>query len=225
MKVLIIIPAYNASRSIADVIRKTLTAMQAAGYAYQVMVVDDGSKDDTGSRAAGFGIRTVRHVRNLGKGAALKTGFAAALLEAYDWIVTLDADLQHNPEHIGPMLDMAVKGHFDIVIGSRRFEPARMSLARRFSNTTTTWLISKRIGQRIKDSQSGFRVIRTAILAGVTLTTNRYETESEFLMQTGRHARIGAFPIDTVYGDETSHIRHWLDTWRFVRMYCRFLRK
>lgn len=220
MTVLVCIPAYNAGPTIAEVIRQIQVAMQST-YSFQILVVDDGSTDETVRAAAQPSVRVTVHQNNLGKGRALQTAFDVAVREGFEWVVTIDADLQHDPFLIPRLIETAIRKDCDIVIGSRSFDRRRMSPARIFSNTTTSWLISRRIGQRIEDSQSGFRVIRTTLLPRISLRSSRFATESELLIKAGRiGARIGSFPIQTVYGNETSHIRHVADTFRFIRMYC-----
>ncbi len=220
MKTLILIPAYNAGRWLNQLIERMPPDVDRT----DILIVDDGSTDDTLPIAQRCGVSVTSHGRNLGKGAALKTGFDIGRSRGYDTIVTLDADLQHPPELI-PSLVHAIKlGKADLIIGARHRHGTTMSIARRISNALTSALVSWRVGQKIPDSQSGFRAIRSGILKEIQLTTSRYETETELLIKAAdRGFRIGHVPIPTIYAGETSSIRHVVDTCRFIRLFIKLL--
>jgi glycosyltransferase involved in cell wall biosynthesis len=189
-----------------------------------VVVVDDGSTDATGREARAEGAEVIAHGANRGKGAALATGFAWALARGFDWVVTLDADLQHLPEEIPHLLDRARAGNADVVVGCRMSEADTMPWLRYWTNRTTSLFVSLFARRRIHDSQSGFRLVRCEVLRKVRLTTRRFETESELLIETGRHGfAIAEVPISTVYGQEVSKIDKMGDTLRFVRLLLRYL--
>lgn len=220
MKTLILIPAFNAGPWLSRLIETIPPDFDRT----DILVVDDGSTDATLHTAQQHGVSTISHGHNLGKGAALKTGFTAGLSKGYDIIVTLDADLQHPPEHIPSLLQPIKKNEADLMIGARNRQGTSMSLARRLSNTLTSKLISWRVGQKIPDSQSGFRAIRSEILKEIQLTTSRYETETELLIKVADSGfRIGHVPIPTIYAGEASGIRHFVDTYRFIRIFIRLL--
>jgi glycosyltransferase involved in cell wall biosynthesis len=161
---------------------------------------------------------------NRGKGAALKTGFQEALIRGFDAIVMLDADGQHDPTLIPRLVQKAEESDADIVIGSRMGNVGQMPWLRQATNRTTSRLVSFLARQRIEDSQSGFRLIRTRRLPELHLTTDRYDTESEMLIQAGRKGLvIRSTPIPSVYGSEESRIRPMADTGRFIRLFFRFL--
>ncbi len=217
---LILVPVYNGARSIRRVTDSIRAALQESSIPFSLLVVNDGSTDSTERFLSENRIHYISHTRNQGKGAALKTGFRYALDNGYTLIATIDADGQHDPRFLPEMIRKATEENFDLVIGTRKKEPKKMSPARIFSNTLTSWLISLRTGCRIPDSQSGFRIIRAESLKAITLNTNRYETESEILIRGGKKKwRFGFVQVSTIYADETSHIRHFLDTWRFIKMY------
>jgi glycosyltransferase involved in cell wall biosynthesis len=129
-----IIPAYNSEKTIGTLLEKVLK------FVNDVVVIDDGSVDRTVDIASGFGVNVIRHGRNFGKGRALKTGFEFAKSKNYDAVLTLDSDLQHNPEEIPKFFEKYADG-FDIVIGNRMKNLKGMPIERIFSNKTTSLLI------------------------------------------------------------------------------------
>ncbi|MAE70349.1 MAG: glycosyl transferase family 2 [Gemmatimonadetes bacterium] len=207
-RILTIIPAYQAAPTLARV---------AAACPAPVLVVDDGSTDDTGAVARAAGCELISHPINRGKGAALRTAFAHAIAVGFDGVITLDADGQHDPAQIPLFHDAAAVGDYDLVVGER---PRKgMPAKRRTSNTLTSLILSWRTGQCIEDSQCGFRFIRGEILRAVELSTVEFQCESELLIRAARAGfRIGSVPIRTIYAGERSHIRDVRDTWNFVRL-------
>jgi len=204
MKILALIPAYNEEERIGKVVNKTLKYCD-------VIVIDDGSMDDTGKRAEEKGAFVIKHEKNRGKGDALITGFNYALKNNYDIIITLDADGQHDPSEIPNFLKKIDK--YDIIIGARDFK--EMPFPRRISNTITTFLLSLRTHQSIGDSQSGYRLIKTDVLRGLDFKTERFILESELLVRA--KCRIGNVRIKTIYAGEKSHINNLRDTIKFIK--------
>jgi glycosyltransferase involved in cell wall biosynthesis len=153
VKVMGLIPALDAGDTVG------LVAAGALKYLDKVVVVDDGSSDDTAANARAAGATVISHSRNLGKGAALKTGFEYALGRGYDAVVTLDADTQHDPDEIPALLKEAEKGA-GIVIGARLGDKEKVPPARYYTNMVGVAAISWRAKNRLLDSQSGFRLYR-----------------------------------------------------------------
>jgi glycosyltransferase involved in cell wall biosynthesis len=219
-RILVIIPALNAESTLGNLIQKIRSHLIAPPYACDILVVDDGSSDKTVTIASENKTTSVSHKTNLGKGEALKTGFQFAVTHEYDTMVTIDADLQHDPAILADMLNFYLDGSYDMVVGSRSFDIKKMPFLRILSNRITSGLMSFRTGLPIPDSQSGYRIIRTEAVKDLKLKTSRYELESEMLIKMAqKKVRMGLFPITTIYGSEKSHIRHFRDTLRFIKMY------
>lgn len=218
--VTVVIPAYNAAARVGDVVSGVLRVLPDA----HVLVVDDGSRDDTATRALNAGAAVASHEQNLGKGAALATGLAAAQALAPRFIVTMDADGQHPAESLPALLQPLRQGVADVVIGARRRE-GRMPLHRRLSNCLSSALVTRAVGTLVPDSQSGFRALTPAVAAAVLPHGRRYEFETEFLFQAAaRGFRLAAVPVPTVYNGSVSYFRHVADTWRLARVFLRHWR-
>ena len=218
MNVVAVIPAKDAQSTIASVV----TAIRDAVPGIRVLVVDDGSTDATGETARAAGAHVVRHPVNQGKGAALQTGFDEALRLGADQVIAMDADGQHDPAYARGLLDALQSA--DMVIGSRERDRTGMPWLRRKTNDVTTWWVSKLAGQRIPDSQSGYRAFRANVLQAVRPKSTRFEYESEFLIAAARQGfRIGQAPIPTLYNAPGSHINPVHDTIRFIRLVLRHL--
>ncbi len=215
-----LIPAYNEGIHIAPVVRGVRKHLP------DVVVVDDGSQDDTADRAEESGAHVIRHAQNRGKSGALQSGFDHALAQGYDAVVALDADGQHDPAELPRFVEALSAGGADIVLGSRMAHPEGMPWLRHWTNRTTSVILSRLAGQDVLDSQSGYKAIRTEVLRHVRPTREGFDGESEFLVVASRLGyRIAHVPISTIYGDETSSISPAWDTWRFVRLCLSFILK
>ena len=218
MSLAILIPAYNAAASLPGVLDGVRRYMAPE----DVLVVDDGSSDGTQKAAERAGVHVLSHSVNRGKGAALKTGFAWAVDRGYEAVITLDADGQHDPKSVPDFVRRWKEAEADLVIGSRMADRRGMPVERVCSNALTSWVISHRAGQRIEDSQSGYRLIAMEVLRQVSLETDGYEMESELLIKAARLGfRIVSVPIRTVYADEESFIHPLRDTGRFIALVWR----
>lgn len=161
-RVLVIIPAYNEEKSIGRVIDK----IQKTAPGVDIVVVDDGSCDNTVKIVRKKGIRVLAHPINLGPGAATQTGYKYALNYSYDFVIQLDADGQHEPGYINDLLSVLQSDSADMVIGSRFLgtQGYRPSWIRRVGMKILAVIISLVIGQRITDSSSGFRALRKEVV-------------------------------------------------------------
>lgn len=210
----LVIPAYNAAGSL----KLLLGRLKPYAASEHIYVVDDGSTDDTASVAKASGAGLLQHAGNRGKGAALRTGFNYLLRNRrYDAVLTIDADLQHDPADIPAFLREWEKREFQVLVGARRKIGSGMPVHRMFSNVLTSFLVSARTGRIMKDSQSGFRLISTDVLSSVTAESDGFEAETEFLIRAAlKGFRIGFVPIATIYGTAGSHMTHWHTTKRFL---------
>ena len=208
-----IIPALNAEKTLPRVVEQT------RAYLEPVLVIDDGSRDRTGDVARAAGATVLRHDVNRGKGGALKTGFAWALENGYDGVITLDADGQHLPSEIPKFIRERESGGADLIIGGRAHLFGQMLPRRRTANRFSAWCIAKCSGVRITDSQSGFRYYSRKLISGMKLRTDGFDMESEVLVRAGRRGfRIVTIPIDLgfVDGVSTSHYKPLMDTMRIA---------
>lgn len=195
-----LIPAYQEGPRIAAVVT-------AAAQHLPVVVVDDGSTDDTAERADAAGATVIRQVPNQGKGAALREGFRHALELGVEAVVTLDADGQHDPAEIPRFLVAFEATRCALIIGRRDFR--RMPPVRRLSNTIGRLILSAAVGRPIPDNQSGYRLIGPRLMAAVLESQ-----EDGFAFEVEMIARCIAMdlpmswvPIRTIYAGEPSHIR------------------
>lgn len=209
--ILALIPAYNEGYHIAEVVR------QAHAY-LPVLVIDDGSQDNTSAQAESAGAEVFRQIPNQGKGAALMNGFRMALQRGYHAIVMLDADGQHDPTEIPRFLQLFEDIHPDLIIGQRDFRG--MPRFRRTTNTFGTWVFSWAVGQYIPDNQSGYRLLsRRMMEATLESRETNFEFEVEMIVACiQQHYRLAWVPIRTIYGDEKSHIRPLRHGYHFMRM-------
>ena len=211
-RVCVVIPSYHVER----VIGSLLVQLRAQGI--DAVVVDDGSADRTGAVAAAGGAAVITHPANFGKGRSLRDGFTWASSRGYEAIVAMDADGQHLPSDLPTLLRALEQEGVGLVVGNRMGNPHSMPWLRRLTNHLMSRWISHLCGQWIPDSQCGFRAIRRTVLERITLTTDRYEIESELLIQAARAGcRIVSVPITTVYREERSRIHPIADTLRFFR--------
>ncbi len=214
-RVTVVIPCYDAGHRLGPVVRG------ARVHGLPVVVVDDGSTDGSGELAKEAGADVVlRHPRNQGKGAALRTGFRYALQQGADAVLTIDADGQHDPAEIPLLLSAHTQAPTALVIGVRSFSPEDMPTRSRIGNRISTFWIGLYAGQRYADTQSGFRVYPRAIAALPSLRTSRFDTEAELLLTA---AKLGLalveVPVRTIYDDDRiTHFHGLKDTLRVMRL-------
>jgi dolichol-phosphate mannosyltransferase len=217
-KILIIVPAYNAARHLPELVSKILISHPRN----DLLIINDGSTDQTAEILRDLNCRSLSFSYNQGKGEALKQGFRVAVKENYDAVLTLDADLQHLPGQINSFLARYHTG--DILIGTRIINPAVMPAGRILTNSMSSIIISIFNGRRIRDSQCGFRLVKKEVLSRLRLTSSKYDTESELLLQGGYLGfKAAEVPVDTIYKSTRSFINPLADTMRFIRLAWRRL--
>lgn len=213
----VLIPAYLEEKRIHSVVRDALRHVQP------VIVIDDGSSDRTAAEAAAAGALVIRHEKNLGKGAALNTGFAYALREKFAWVITMDADGQHAPEDIPRFIAEHRRTGAPALVGDRMAFPRGMPLARKITNILMSRCLSRRMGQRVPDTQCGYRLYAAGVLPYLAAESGCYAAESETLLRlAARKVKIDSVPVKVIYRDEKSKIRPFRDTIRFFAMLWSF---
>ena len=217
---LVILPAWNESAHIGTLV----AALREMGL--DVLVVDDGSTDDTAERAREAGAQVMQNEKNLGKGKSLAAGYRHAAAEGYDAVVTLDADGQHDPGDVPRFLDVYNRTGIPVLVGNRMHDRGRMPRIRRVTNRVMSRVLNRHMSQYVPDTQNGFRLYQTDVVMMVIPETKGFAAESEILLKLDEIGiRMGAVPVAAVYGDEKSHIRPLHDTRHFLRMLSRFLRR
>ncbi len=214
-KIAALIPAFREGRHIGEVVQRVLALLNT------VLVVDDGSPDDTARAAREAGAEVIVHEKNAGKGAAIKTGFKVLMERGFDYVIILDGDGQHLPEEIGRFVT-AARGGWELYVGNRMQETKRMPLVRKLTNVFMSWGISRLCRQPIPDTQCGFRMVHRTLIPSLFCESNAYDYETEMLLIAARKGcRIGNVPVSTVYADETSKIHPLRDGLRFLRLLTR----
>ena len=214
----VVIPAYNEAATVRAI------AARALKICAQVIVVDDGSVDDTARTLDGLSVQLLRNDTNQGKAASLWRGIEAALALGVERVVTLDADGQHAPEDVPVLIAAAVKNPDRIVIGARLADRAAIPKGRYIANRIAAFWVSWACGQFLEDSQSGFRVYPAGLFRKLTVPHGRARSfvfESEILIEAARLGyRCSMAPIAATYppGMRASHFRPVLDIVRITRM-------
>jgi glycosyltransferase involved in cell wall biosynthesis len=189
----VVIPARNESKNIAAVL------LVVKKYSEKVVVVDDGSSDATAEKAEKAGVEVLRHIINMGKGAALKTGCDYAVEHGAERIVVMDADGQHDPAEIPKFLSALDSA--EIALGVRKLN-YRMPLVFRVGNWFINKLTGILFGVKINDTQCGFRAFTRQAYRKVRWNALDYSMESEMIANVGRkHINYSEIPIQTIYAD------------------------
>lgn len=216
----VLIPSYNEARTIGSII------MELIAKGLTVYVVDDGSSDDTANIAHAEGAVVVKHKKNMGKGASLREGFRHIIKKGFDAVIIMDGDGQHLVADIGNFIEKMEETNADIVIGNRMLDVSSMPEERKHTNRFMSGLISMLSGQRIPDSQSGYRLIKREVLEKINLESSNYEIESEMIIRSSRAGfKIESVPIKTIYKDETSKVNPVVDTLRFIAFVIKIMFK
>ena len=197
-KIAACIPAFNEEGTIAKVL------VRASHHVDELVVVDDGSEDDTGAIAEKLGALVIRHRQNLGKGIALRDCFDWAKKNNVDVVVTLDADGQHDPNEIPSVVRPVLAGDADIAIGYRSSRPPGMTRPRRVAQKTLDALTGVKDSGALVDSQSGFRAYSKRAVASLEVSEWGMGVESEILLNAKKTGlKICQVPIHMEYAAET----------------------
>ena len=223
-----VIPAYQDEKHIGEIVRRTRERLD------HVLVVDDGSSDHTAQRAREAGAEVIVHDQNRGKGEAIKTGLERWLAAAgpsgggldreVTWVSLLDSDGQHLPEEIDRFMAAAVSAtQPTFFIGNRMSNLTGMPFIRRVVNRYMSKRISRLCGQKIPDTQCGFRMLNRQLIPELLGGGDRFDYETEVLIIASRKGyEIESVPITTVYSDQVSKIRPLRDAIRFFKLMWRY---
>jgi glycosyltransferase involved in cell wall biosynthesis len=209
-----LIPAYRGAASVGAVVAGTRAQVA------HVIVVDDGSGDETAARAADAGAEVLRHPTNLGKGAAILTGLRALGATGIGRTITLDVDGQHLPEEIPRLLAASDADPQAIIVGVRQKAGQEIAAANRFGNWIADRLLRAIAGRPLPDTQSGFRVYPVAATLALGAQGSRYDFETEVLIRAARRGiDVVGVPVRVYYppvAERVSHFRPWRDTLRII---------
>jgi len=204
-KIIAGIPAYNEGKYIGSLI------LRIRKYADIVIVVDDGSNDNTSETAGLAGAEVFRHETRKGKGAAVQTIFAEAKKREPDVLVLLDADFQHNPDEVPSVIKPILNG-YDLSIGSRTAQSDKTPRFRRIGQKVLLFLSRFISKSRVTDSESGFRAFSKKAISEMQLTESGFAVETEMLAKaTERNLKITEVPISNIYtgdGSTLNPVRH-----------------
>lgn len=197
MKTVAIIPAFNEYQRLQTVLR------DVALYVDHIVVIDDGSQEELSAQLpAHLNVTVLRHIINLGKGAALKTGTIWAIHHQYEAAVFIDADGQHDPHEIPKLLEPISTTNADIVFGVRKFH-GRMPMVARFGNMFLTRAMQLLYRVHVDDTQSGYRALRLSSFEKISWFSARYAVETEMIVNVGKHnVPFAQVPIATIYLDK-----------------------
>jgi len=212
---LFLIPVYNCAIHLSELFLKIYNISQKC----HILCINDGSTDNTLDIIKRHSVKYIDFEHNKGKGYALKVGMQYAKKTGYKYVLTLDGDLQHDPICIIDFFKAQRKDHSHLVIGYRQFSFGNMPLARVLSNHITSSILSLLLKKDILDSQSGFRLYDLSLFDDTDIYSDRYQMESEILINYCRaNAIISYVEIPVIYENEQSHISHFRDIWNFIRV-------
>lgn len=219
-QVVVLIPCFNEEARVGSV------AGEVLAMGYKVLVVDDGSTDDTARVAREAGAEVLSHAENLGKGAALSNGYERARALGCKVLITMDGDGQHLASDIPTFVEAFNRTKIPVIVGNRLLNEERMPFVRKSINLFMSWMLCRRMRQYVPDTQCGFRLFRCDVLPYVTTQTIHFEAESEILLHiASRRIQIGWVRVSTVYGEERSKIKPVRDTIRFFRMLIHYSKR
>jgi glycosyltransferase involved in cell wall biosynthesis len=203
--VAIIMPAYNEAQVIDKVIVDLINTFKDSEYTFKVIVIDDGSKDETSAKAERAGADVIRHILNTGSGGATATGLSYAQQLGFEIAATIDADGQHSSADLLKGVKLIQNNKHDLLIGSRLIDSEGMSRTKRIGNKGLSFITYLLFGVNVTDSQSGLRIFSKKSLDELKWKTNGYEFCSEMLWRAKQQGlRIGEYPIKAIYTDYSS---------------------
>lgn len=201
-QVCVVIPAYNEGTAIGAVVKAIISELKTTSYDFEVVVVNDGSKDNTALEAQKAGAHVINHILNSGAGGATATGLSYADQSGFDIAVTMDADGQHSPKDVVKGVKTILANNADLLIGSRLIDSSGMSRVKVLGNRGLSFITYMLFGISSTDSQSGLRVFSRKALEQLRWKTNGYEFCSEMLWRAKQIGlTITEYPIKAIYTD------------------------
>lgn len=209
----VIIPTYNNARTLRRVVGDVLTV------ASHVIVVDDGSTDDTARILQQLDVTVVSHDRNRGKGAALVSGFRRALADGYDYALTIDSDGQHFAADIPAFVEAMRQHPGSLVVGCRNLREDGMPAGNTFANRFSNFWFKVQTGISLADTQTGFRMYPLRWLPSLSLLTSRYEAELALLvLMAWRGVEITPVAVSVSYNPDGGRVSHFRPVYDFARI-------
>ncbi len=214
MRTLVAIPVYNEENTLRSVVERVLV------HAGNVLVVDDGSTDASTSVLPRLPVDIIRHTVNRGYGRSIRDAFAWAIADGYDWVVTMDCDLQHEPDELPAFFDRINDDDADVISGSR-YLPASKAEGllpppeRRGINTIITRELNQRLSARLgllTDAFCGYKAFRVEALRTLSLSEDGYAFPLQFWVQAAaRRLRVSEIPVTLIYNDPNRSFGEGLD--------------
>ncbi|MCY7354184.1 MAG: glycosyltransferase family 2 protein [Lysobacter sp.] len=217
-RIAIVIPALNEALRIRGVVESALS------HCANVIVIDDGSDDDTSTQLVGLPITLLRHPRRMGKGASLRDGFREALQRGFAAVITMDGDGQHSADDIPRLLDAANRHPGDVIIGARMRRRSQQPTYRRIANDFGDWGIAFALGYQVVDNQSGQRFYPAAVMRLDNVSGEDFVFEAQILIAAAQQlgTRCVSVPIEsrykTVHSDEQFRASHFKPVRDFLRI-------
>lgn len=200
MKIFIVLPLFNEEKRIAEVLKEVIK------YNLPIVVVDDGSRDDSFKVASKFKVASLRHKVNLGKGAAMKTGVDYAFSKGAEAIIFMDSDGQHNPSNLVSFEEKLNSKEYDVVLGSRNLSFG-VPLVRYLGNKLSSLIIRFIFGIYVSDPICGFRALTKKAYGKITWETSGYGVETEMIARLGKSKlKYCEVPVETIYHDKVKGV-------------------
>ena len=224
--IVVVLPACNEAAAVGGVVSRIPSVIEHMRVVS--VVVDDGSEDDTSTVARDAGALVVRHITNLGVGAATRTGFEAAKSLGADYVVTMDADGQHDPCDLAPLVKCALDGDYDVVIGSRMIRPKGMPPSLVLANWLLNAITLITFRGAVTDSQSGYKCISREALKVMELKADSYDICSEIGGEIfSKGLRYKSLPVRALYSSYSrAKGQHFLNGINIIlQLFVRMMRR